>query len=196
MTAWLDSLEADVRRRASDHPIWKQIVSTMDAGLKREAEDRFRAEFRNFELAETVELDTVARAVPDYLTRNPSFLTAARVGIASLDLAAIAAVIWATVGPYWAWYHLLLIPLAASVTRQGVELIVMQAVDAGKNQIREHRETLLTEKLSGPIATWLTDRPLAAVTSLSRLREVMTRVPASTRELANRVLSRGLPKAS
>ena len=196
LAAWLDGLEAEARRRSGSHAVWQQIAKSFDAGLKTEATDRFQQEFRSFELAETDELDQAARAVPDYLAHNPGFLAAARVGTVGLDLAAVVVAVWATVGPNWAWYHLLLIPVAVSATRQGVELIVRQAVDSGRNRIRGHREQLLAEKLTGPLSQWLADRPAAAGSTLGKLREVLARVPAAIRELAGLAASRGQPTQS
>jgi hypothetical protein len=81
-------------------------------------------------------------------------------------------------------YQLLLILLAVSLTRQAVEFGVRQVVDRGRNRVRAHREALVTEQLSGPLAAWLADWPTSGGSSLERLQLVLRRVPLTIRELA------------
>jgi len=184
LAAWLDGLQAESLRRSGTHPLWKQITNGFDAGLKSQAHERFAQVFRSFELKETDELDTTARAVPEKLTNNPVLLGVLRVLVLGFDLAAVGLVLWFTIGPNWNWYHLLLIPLAVSFTRQIVELIVRQVVDTGRNRLRNHRESLLKEHLSGPLAAWLAEWPTSGGSSLERLQTVLRRVPQTIRELA------------
>ena len=184
LSAWLDGLQAEALRRSGTHPIWKQISHGFDAGLKTQAQDRFATVFRTFELKETDELDQAARAVPETLTRSPVLLGGLRLGIVALDLAAIGGVLWATWMP--SWYHLLLIPVAVSLTRQGVELAVRQVVDVGRNRIRNHREELVHQHLSGPLANWLAEWPTSGGSALERLQLVLRRIPETIRVLADR----------
>lgn len=191
LAAWLDGLQAEALRRAGTHPVWKQIAHGFDAGLKAQATERFDQVFRSFELAETDDLDHQARAVQEYLLRHPGVLAAARAGTVGLDLAAVAGTLWATVGPNWSWYHLLLIPLAVSFTRQGVELVVRQAVESHRHRVRDHREGLVSEHLTAPLAAWLSDWPMSAGSTLDKLRQVLARVPQTIRELGGIVGTRG-----
>ena len=185
LAAWLDGLQAEALRRSGTHPVWKQITHGFDAGLKAQAQDRFHQAYRTYELKETDELDQEARAVPERLSNNPTLLNSLRLGVHALDVAAIGGVIWATWVP--SWYHLLLIPLAVSLTRQAVELIVRQVVDAGRYRLRSHREQLVAEHVSGPLAAWLADWPTSGGSSLEKLQLVLRRVPLTIRELADRL---------
>ncbi len=185
LAAWLDGLQAEALRRAGTHPLWKQITHGFDAGLKHQGQDRFQQQFRTFELKETDELDEYAKAVPERLANSPALLNTLRLGVVAFDLAAAAFVLWLTWPP--SVYQLLLILLAVSLTRQLVELLVRQVVDAGRNRLRNHREALVREHLSGPLAAWLADWPTSAGSSLERLQLVLRRVPDAIRELAGLV---------
>lgn len=190
LTAWLDSLQAEAIRRAGTHPIWKQITHGFDAGLKTQAADRFQHVFRSFELKETDELDEAASAVPTRLTNNPVLLNTVRLGVIGFDLAAVGGVLWATWFP--SWPHLLLIPVAVSASRQLVELAVRQIVDAGRYRLRNHREALVAEHLSNPLAAWLGEWPTSGGSSLEKLQTVLRRVPQTIRELTT--LLKPVPK--
>jgi hypothetical protein len=185
LAAWLDGLQAEALRRAGTHPLWKQITHGFDAGLKFQAQDRFQQVFRTFELKETDELDEYAKAVPERLANSPALLNTLRLGIVAFDLAAAGLVLWLIWPPNF--LQLLLIPLAVSLTRQVVELLVRQVIDSGRNRLRDHRESLVLEHLSGPLAAWLAEWPTASGTSLERLQLVLRRVPESIRELAGLV---------
>lgn len=185
LAAWLDGLQAEALRRAGTHPLWKQITHGFDAGLKLQVQDCYQQVFRSFELKETDELDEYVRAVPERLANNPTFLNTLRLGVVSFDLAAAGLVLWLTWPP--SAYQLLLIPLAVSLSRQVVELLVRQIIDSGRNRLRSHRESLVHEHLSGPLAAWLAEWPTATGTSLERLQLVLRRVPETIRELAGLV---------
>jgi hypothetical protein len=187
LAAWLDGLQAEALRRAGTHPLWKQITHGFDAGLKLQAQDRYQQVFRTFELKETDELDEYVRAVPERLANSPALLNTLRLGVVAFDLAAAGLVLWLTWPPNG--YQLLLIPLAVALSRQVTELLVRQVIDAGRNRLRNHRESLVHEHLSGPLAAWLAEWPTASGTSLERLQLVLRRVPETIRELAGLVQS-------
>jgi hypothetical protein len=182
LAAWLDGLQAEALRRAGSHPVWKQIAHSFDAGLKGQAHDRFAHVFRNFELKETDQLDEAAKAIPEKLANSPALLNTYRLGVVGVDLAAVGGTLAAVWPP--TVYHLLLVPVVLGLTRQGVELGVRSAVDRGRNRLRSHREGLVAEHLSGPLAGWLADAPVSGGSSLERLQQVLRRVPAAIRELA------------
>ncbi len=181
MVSWLDALQAEALRRSGTNTLWKQVTHGFDAGLKAQANDLFAKNYHTFELKETDELDQAARAVPERLTNSPILLSGLRVGTVALDLAAVVAVIVFTWPPGWA---LLLILPAVSITRQLVELLVKFAVDRGRNKLRAKRESLLSEQLTGPVATWLGDWPSSGGSSLEKLQLVLRRVPDAIRELS------------
>lgn len=188
VAAWLDGLQAEALRRSGTHPIWKQITHGFDAGLKSQTQERFQQAYRGYELKETDELDHEARAVPERLSSNPTLLNTLRLGAHAFDLTAVGAVLWATWVP--SWYHLLLLPLAVSLTRQIMELVVRQVVDAGRARLRSHRESLVSENISGPLGAWLSDWPTSGGSTLEQLQLALRRVPQTIRILADRVRSR------
>ena len=181
MVSWLDALQAEALRRSAANTLWKQVTHGFDAGLKAQANDLFAQRYRTFELKETDELDRAARVVPELLANSPILLSALRVGIVAIDLAAIVAVVVFTWPPDWS---LLLIVPAVSLTRQVVELLVKFAVDRGRNKLRAKREALLAEQLTGPMAAWLGDWPSSGGSSLEKKQLVLRRVPDAIRELS------------
>jgi 50S ribosome-binding GTPase len=182
LAAWLDSLQADALRRSGNHPLWKQLTLGFDAGLKTQSLDAFESQFRDYEAAESNELDIAAKAVPDRLEANPILLLLLRILVVVLDLAAIGLVIWLTWMP--SIYELLLIPVAVSLTRQIVELIVRQTIEFQRARVRNHRLALVREKLSQPLAKRLADWPTSGGSSMQKLQQVLLRIPATLRELA------------
>ena len=104
--------------------------------------------------------------------------------IISLVFLVIVLVVWLTWPP--GWWLLLLIP-AVSITRHAVEVIVGAIVNRERNKLRAEREALLKSQLSTPLQTWLADWPTSGGTSLERLQQVLTRIPASIRELGTLV---------
>ena len=185
LAAWTDSLQAETLRRTGTHPLWKQITQGFDAGLKAECLDRFQQVFRTFELKETDELDQAAKEVPDRLANNHVLLTTLRLAVVVFDLAAIGLTLWLTWFP--SLYQLLLIPVAVSLSRQVVELIVYQVVEFGRARLRNHREALVSEHLSGPIAVWLSDWPTSGGSSLEKLQLILRRVPDTIKALAGMI---------
>jgi hypothetical protein len=182
MRGWVEGLQAEALRRSGSHPVWRQIAQHFEAGLKPQAEERFRQTARQFELMESDELEQSARSVTDRLAGHPGPLAAFRVGKVVVDLAVVVLILWATWVP--SWYHLLLIPLALGLTHQAVELAVRWTVDAVRHRARAKREALLAEQLSGPFAAWLGEQPLAGGSPVEKLRQVLHRVPALIRDVA------------
>jgi len=181
-SAWLDSLQAEVLRRSTGHPLWKQLIHGFDAGLKSQANDLFQQKFHMLEVKETDELQNAARAVPEKLAANPVMLNVFRILVVLLDLAVVGAIIGLSWPP--TWWLLVLIPLGVALSRQAVELVVKQVVDAGRNKLKSQREQLLKEQLTGPLAAWLNDYPSQGGSSMERLQLILRRVPESIRELA------------
>ena len=84
-------------------------------------------------------------------------------------------------------YQLLLIPVVVSLSRQVVELVVRQVVEFGRTRLRNHRLSLVREKLSLPLAQRLIEWPTSGGTAMQKLQQVLLRVPATIRELAARL---------
>jgi hypothetical protein len=183
LAAWLDGLQADVIRRAPTHPQWQALTQSFNGGLKTRATDRFAAAMREFEAKETQELDEAGKSLIDGLQNKPGLLTLLRVGKVAADVTAVALVLYFTWPP--SWWVIFLVILAVALTHQAVELVVRVVVERARSKVRNHRTGLVGEHLSGPLAAWLADVPVTGGTPLERLRQVLARVPAVTRELAD-----------
>ena len=104
-----------------------------------------------------------------------------RGAIIAVDVVAIALVVWLAWPLGW-WLLLLLIP-AVSLTHHLVEVVVNAIINRGRNKLRAEREALMKSQLTTPLQAWLADWPTSGGTSLERLQQVLTRIPAAIREL-------------
>ena len=77
--------------------------------------------------------------------------------------------------------------VAVSLSRQVVELIVYQVIEFGRARLRNHREALVSEHLSGPITAWLSDWPTSGGSSLEKLQLILRRVPDTIKALAGMI---------
>jgi hypothetical protein len=184
MTAWLDRLQAESLRRASQHPLWKQAVHGFDAGLKQQANDLFAQRLRTLTAKETDELDRLARAVPEKLANTPVLLNGLRAGAIVVDLVVIGLVVWLCFVLQSAWWLLLIIP-GIAITRQVVEFVVTRSIERGRTKLKREREVMVGEQLTTPMAAWLGDWPTTGGSSLEKLQTVLRRVPDTIRDLAS-----------
>ncbi len=182
MDDWLNMLQAECLRRTNTHPVWKHLTHAFDAGLRTQARDQFAQNLVAFERTQTHEMDRTAREVPEWLANNPQVLTLMRLLVLALDTVVVVVFLWVLWFPQW--YHFLILPVALGLTRLLVEFVVRQLVDAGRHRVREQREQLLAEHLTGPVAMWLTARPTSGGSSLEKLQLVLRRVPEAIRSLA------------
>ena len=185
---WLDRLQAETLRRAGSHTVWKQIAHGFDAGLAVQARDRFAQDFRVFELKETDELETAGRALVDGLEKNPTLLYTLRGGKLLVDVLAVFAVLYFTWVP--SWYHLLLLPIAVSVTHQITELLARGAAETARARVRNQREHLVETALTHPLAQWLGEWPATGGSSFEKLQQVLQRVPDEIRKMTDRVTAK------
>ncbi|MCZ2341856.1 MAG: GTPase domain-containing protein [Bacteroidales bacterium] len=188
LQGWLDSLQAEALRRSGNHPIWMTIIRNFDATLKPQARARFEEAFRRLQMKETDELDQAARAVPEYLTQNPSVLNALRGVVLAADLVAVVLMIGLNWPP--GWELLLLLPLGVSISHQIVESVVNRIVGVSRTRVKDHRLDLLQENLTAPLADWLTTQPTTEGSSMEKLKRVLTRVPLAIRSLQESVAAK------
>jgi hypothetical protein len=179
---WVEGLQAEALRRAPTHPVWRQIAGRFEAGMKHDADERFRQTARQFELKEGDELEQAARSVPGWLEQRPGLLAAIRFGKVALDIAVLVLIVVLTWPP--SWYHILVVLAAVALTHQVAELLVRWAVDAVRHRARAERESLLAEQLSKPFAAWLDEQPLAGGSPVERLRQVLARIPVLIRDVS------------
>ncbi|MBY0460819.1 MAG: GTPase domain-containing protein, partial [Gemmataceae bacterium] len=187
LDGWLNTLQADVLRRAGGHSLWKQLSVRFESELAPAARDRFAANFRSFELKESDDLEQAGQALVDGLEKNPALLHVLRAGKFGLDLAIIGAVVYFTWPPGWA---LLLIPVGVSVTHQFAELATRAVAEGARHRVRSHRESLVRTSLTAPLADWMAQWPTTGGTSLEKLQQVLRRVPEAIRQMEERVQAR------
>jgi hypothetical protein len=185
LVGWLDGLRAEALRRSAAHPVWKAAAHGFDGPLTAEARDRFQQAFRTFELKETDDLETTGRQLVAHLEGNPAVLLGLRGGKLAADVVAVGAVVWFTWPP--GWLTLLLIPLGVSATHQAAELGVRGAAEAARMKVRTHREQLVHETLSAPLADWLAAWPATGGSAFEKLQAVLARVPQLIRRLDEQV---------
>ncbi len=184
LTGWLDKLQAEALRRASMHPVWKQIAIRFDTELGPQARERFNQELRNFEMKETDELEQAGKKLVDSLEKRPALLYSLRSGKLVVDVVAISTVVYATWPPGW---YLLLIPVVVSATHQATELGIRAVAEGARARVRNQRETLVSGVLTAPLATWLAEWPATGGSNIEKLQQVLHRVPETIRQMEQRV---------
>jgi hypothetical protein len=181
LTGWLDLLRKEAARHADSHPLWAHVAQGFQTGgLAELARDRFQQAFRGFQMALADEVDRTARAIFEELEKNPAKLNALRGLKFSLDAGAIGLTI-ATGGLNW--HDLILVPLAASLTHQLVELLGRGFVDSQREQTRQRQFALMTQYVSGPLADWLGKWPATGGSQFERLELALRRIPLAVKQL-------------
>jgi hypothetical protein len=180
LTGWLDLLRKEAARRADTHPLWAHIDKGFSAGLADQARERFRQGFRGFQLGLANEVDRTARSIYEELEKNPVALNTLRGSKFAIEVAAITGTVIHFGLNLW---DLLLVPLAASVTHQLVELLGRQYVDNLREQARSRQQALLTHYISAPLAEWLAQWPATGGSAYERLQQALRRIPASIQQL-------------
>lgn len=180
LDAWLDMLRKEAVRRADSHPVWVHIEKGFETGLADQGKKRFQDGFRGFQLAQADEIDRTARAIYEELEKNPAVLNTLRGGKFAMDVAAITAAV-AAGGVNW--HDFILVPLAASLTQQLVELLGRGYVDSQRELARNRQEALVMQHLSGPLAEWLSHWPATGGSAFERLQQVLRRIPVAVHQL-------------
>src|SRR5215471_3772802 len=165
---WLDLLRKEAVRRGPSHALWEYVEKGFGTGLTDSAKERFEQGLRAFQLAQGDEVDRTARAIYEELEKNPAKLNTLRGVKLTIDLGAIGGAI-ATAGHTWA-LDFLLVPLAASITHQLVELLGKQYVDNQREMARQRQAALMAQYVSNPTADWLTKWPATGGSEFERLQ--------------------------
>jgi hypothetical protein len=181
LAGWLDMLRKEAARRTGTHAVWDHIDQGFASGLADQARERFQQGFRSFRLGLADEVDRTARAIYEELEKSPAVLNTLRGGKLTFDVAAIVGAV-ATGGHNWA-LDFLLVPLAASITHQLVELLGKQYVDSQREYTRGRQQALVSQYLSGPLAEWLAQWPATGGSAYERLHLALRRVPAAIQQL-------------
>jgi GTP-binding protein EngB required for normal cell division len=187
LAGWLDLLRKEALRRAKTHPLWADLDKGFSSGLADMARERFQQGFRGFQLGLADEVDHTARAIYEDLEKNPLLLNSLRGSKFALDVAAIGAT-FTIPGPLV--QHLILIPLAASITHQLVELLGKQYVDNQRELARQRQQALVAQYISGPLAEWLSQWPVSGGSTYERLQLALRRIPPALKQLDAAVAKR------
>jgi hypothetical protein len=181
LAAWLDLLRKEAARCASSGRVWAHIEQGFEGNLAQEARERFQQGLGGFRLGLADEVDRTARAIYEELEKNPVVLNTLRGGKLTIDLAAILAAV-VTAGQHWA-LDFVLVPVAAAISHQLVELLGKQYVDNQRELTRSRQQALVTEYLSAPLAEWLIRWPTTGGSAYERLNQALERVPQLIRQI-------------
>lgn len=183
--AWIDLLRKEAARRADSHPLWAHVARGFaNGGLADQARERLRQLLRDYQVGLNEEIDRTARAIYEELEKSPARLAALRGLKFTLDGIAIGG---AFLAGGLSWHDIILVPLAASLTHQLVEVLGKQYVDTQREQARERQGALLTNRLSEPLAAYLTRWPATGGSAFERLQLALQRVPGAIGQLATAV---------
>jgi 50S ribosome-binding GTPase len=189
LSGWLDMLRKEAARQSGNHPLWTHVAQGFaHGGLNDLTRERFQQGFRAFQMALADETDRTARAIYEQLEKNPTVLNTLRGGKFAIDVAAISgALIAGGIG----WSDLILVPLAASVTHQLVELLGRQYVDNQRELTRQRQQSLMGQYISGPVAEWLAQWPATGGSAFERLQVALRRIPQALEEVRHALEAKG-----
>jgi hypothetical protein len=190
LTAWIDTLRKDAARHSGSHPLWAHVAQGFqNGGLAEATRDQFQTLYRNFQVSLTDEVERTARSLYEQLEKNPVVLNSLRSGKFAMDVAAIAGTITVTVmapGLHW-WADFILVPLAASMTHQLVEILGYQVVESQREATRQRQQQLMVQHLSTPLAEWLTGWPATGGSMFERLQLALRRIPPTIDQLEQEI---------
>jgi hypothetical protein len=183
LAGWLDLLRKEAARRAASHPVWAHIDKGFSSGLSDMARERFNQGFRGFRMGLADEVERTARSIYEELEKNPAILNTMRGGKLTLDIASIAAAVATGGALHVPLLDFVLVPLAASMAHQLVELMGKQYVENQREHTRNRQQALVAQYLSGPLAEWLGQWPATGGSAYERLFHVLRRVPQAIQQL-------------
>jgi hypothetical protein len=187
---WLDSLHKESAQRASQHPLWAHIEKGFSSGkLPQQARERFALGLRGFQIGQGEEVERTARAIYEDLEKSPLILNTLRTGKFAVDIAAVIAAV-VTGGHNWG-LDFILVPIAASVTHQLVELLGTQYVETQRANARQRQQALEQQHLSVPLGEWLAQWPATGGSSYERLQLALRRIPDSVKQVQEMVAKKG-----
>ena len=186
---WIDGLRREAARQSGVHPLWSHIAQGFaNGGLAELIKERFQQGFRGFQMALADETDRTARAIYEQLEKNPAVLNTLRSGKFALDVASVSgALIAGGVG----LHDLILVPLAASLTHQLVELMGKSYVDTQRELTRQRQGALMCQYISAPLSEWLAQWPATGGSAFERLQLALRRIPEAVGHLRHAIEAKG-----
>jgi hypothetical protein len=180
LSGWLDLLRKEAAQRAQTHPVWGHINQGFASGLGQLARDHFEQGLNQFQASMADEIERTARGIYEDLEKNPVALNTLRGTKFALEVASITGAVLA--GGLSVW-DVVLVPLAASVSHQLVELLGKQYVESQREQARSRQQTLVSQCVSGPLAEWLAQWPATGGSAYERLQLALKRIPPALKQL-------------
>ncbi|MCS7022549.1 MAG: 50S ribosome-binding GTPase [Gemmataceae bacterium] len=179
--AWRDALHAETLRRLDRHPFWQQLAQRFSSELLPAWHQQWDTLSSRFVQQEREELEHVCQRLLESLQTRPGRLAVARLGKLTVDLGALALLVYLT----WPldWYHLLLVPLCVSLTHQGVEWLIAIQLESQRRRLRQQRAEHLHHVLAGPLEQWLQQWPATSGSSVARLQQALRQAPAALERL-------------
>lgn len=175
LAAWSDGLRREAAAKAETHPLWKHINDGFRQGLDRELKQRFEASVNGFQASLHQEVDRCARAIYEDLHTNPVALNTLRGAKFTLQVAAIITpVITLGIGSV---LNFLLVPLAAAVAGQLVDLLGHKYVDYRREETRSRQQAMMSAQVSSPLGQWLLQWPTTGGSIYEKLQQVLRRIP-------------------
>jgi hypothetical protein len=188
---WLDSLHKESAQRASQHPLWLHVERGFASGkLPQIARERFQQGLRGFQIGQGEEVERTARAIYDDIEKSPIILNTLRTGKFAVDMAAVGAALVAGGIAHWP-LDFILVPLAASVTHQLVELLGAQYVETQRANARQRQQALEQQHLSAPLGEFLAQWPATGGSAYERLQLALKRIPDSVKQMEAAVAQKG-----
>lgn len=184
MAAWLDLLRKEAARRAGEHPLWAHVNQGFQNGLGDRARERFAQAYRDYQTNLAQVVNQTAESIYKRLQEKPVLLNTLRSSKLALDAAAIGgAIVAGGIG----WHDIVLVPLAAGVTHQLVEVFGKQVVDAEREATRQRQQVILSQHFAAPLAEWLAKWPTTGGSAFERLQLALRRLPPTIKEMEARV---------
>jgi hypothetical protein len=180
LAGWLDLLRKESAQRSQTHPVWAHINQGFGTGLADLARDRFEQGLNQFQVSINEDIERTARGIYEDLEKNPVALISLRGTKFALEVASITGAVLA--GGLSVW-DVVLVPLAASVSHQLVELLGKQYVESQREQARSRQQMLVTQCVSGPLAHWLAQWPATGGSAFERLQLALKRIPPALKQL-------------
>lgn len=181
LNGWLDHLRKESVRLSSAHPVWAHIEKGFESGgLGQNAKEKFQQGFRSFQMGLADEVERTARAIYEDLEKNPVLLNTLRGGKFAIDIAAIGATI---VAGGIGWHDVILVPLAAAISGQLVELLGAKYVDSQREATRDRQMALEQQYISGPLAEWMVQWPATGGSAFERLQTALQRIPTGVQQI-------------
>lgn len=182
LEGWLDLLDKEAARRKDTHPLWVHVQRGFREGkLEEQARGRFEEGFRGFQLSLVDEIDRTARGIYEDLEKHPVALNTLRGAKFAMEIAAIGGTLLLA---GFSLVNVVLVPLAAAVTQQLVEVLGKHYVDNQREQARARQQALVAQHLSGPLADWLIRWPASGGSRYDRLQLILRRFDPALEELS------------